>query len=186
MLKQFLKNPVKTGALCASSPLLSKTMTEDISIEKAKSVVELGPGTGAVTRHIIKSISNETVFFAVELNEEFLHILKEKFPDVKFYNDTAANLNLMASAEGLSNIDVIVSGLPWASFSPQLQEELLSAITKSLSPGGIFTTFAYLQGMLLPSAWNFKKLLNKHFSVVAKSHVVWRNIPPAFVYRCRK
>lgn len=186
ILKQFIKKPFSTGALCSSSSRLSKAITSEISLEKARAVVELGPGTGAVTKHIIKSVTPDTKFFAVELNKELFHVVKKKFPSVKIYNDNALNLSQMLKDEGLSHLDVVVSGLPWASFPEKLQDELLSVIVKSLGSGGIFTTFAYVQGMLLPSAWSFRDRLQRHFSVVKTSPIVWTNIPPAFVYRCRK
>jgi phospholipid N-methyltransferase len=62
----------------------------------------------------------------------------------------------------------------------------LAAIVDVLPKGGYFTTFAYLQGTILPTGINFRKRLEKYFSSVEKSRVVWLNIPPAFVYRCKK
>jgi phospholipid N-methyltransferase len=53
-----------------------------------------------------------------------------------------------------------------------------------LAPGGQFATFAYWQGMLLPAAWRFSRRLHRTFSSVQRSRTVWRNLPPAFVYRC--
>ena len=54
------------------------------------------------------------------------------------------------------------------------------------TPGGQFATFAYLQGLLLPAGQRFKDKLAQSFSKVEKSPTVWRNLPPAFVYRCTK
>ena len=87
---------------------------------------------------------------------------------------------------GQTHADVILSGLPWASFPNWLQDEILNAILVSLPEGGSFATFAYLQGMLLPAGIRFRKKLNSFFRKVETSPVVWRNIPPAFVYRCHK
>lgn len=184
---QFLLNPLNTGALCASSTFLSKEITKHIGIEKAKSIVELGSGTGAVTRHIVDSVHNNTAFFAVELNPDIYNAFKTRFPKVKVYNRCASELPEIVKGEGLGHgVDIIISGLPWASFSDKLQDSLLDAVMQSLRPGGVFTTFAYLQGTILPTGIKFKHRLRKHFSEVHKSRVVWANIPPAFVYRCRK
>jgi phospholipid N-methyltransferase len=67
-----------------------------------------------------------------------------------------------------------------------LQRDILKAAHDSLSDDGVFVTFAYLQGFALPPAWRFRSLLRGLFSEVKQSDVVWRNVPPAFVYRCRK
>jgi phospholipid N-methyltransferase len=78
----------------------------------------------------------------------------------------------------------VISGLPWASFSATLQTDIFQAMFSVLRPGGSFATFAYLQGTKLPAGKRFAELLKKNFSSVVKSPVVWRNLPPAFVYRC--
>jgi len=183
---QFFTKPMTTGAICASSPELSKLITEGIGVENASCVVELGPGTGAVTGFIAKAISDKTKFFAVELNRDMYVAIKHRFPNVKVYNDCASNLPELLAKEGFAHADSIISGLPWASFPDELQEDILSAIVKALPVGGSFATFAYLQGTLLPAGRNFKKRLKRHFSKVEKSKVIWFNIPPAFVYRCWK
>ncbi|HJN84745.1 MAG TPA: hypothetical protein QF873_00315 [Patescibacteria group bacterium] len=71
-------------------------------------------------------------------------------------------------------------------FDKQKQEELLGAIYESLGKGGTFLTFAYLQGRALPTGKKFQKLLNETFSKVEVSDPVWKNIPPAIVYKCTK
>ena len=100
--------------------------------------------------------------------------------------DSASNLPRILSSLNLAHADVILSGLPWASFPDHLQEEILAAILEALPDGGYFTTFAYLQGTWLPTGIKFKHRLEKYFSHVEKSKIVWCNIPPAFAYRCRK
>lgn len=186
VFKQFVKSPRTVGAVLPSSSFLCKTIVSDIGIESADSVVELGPGTGAATPHILNSITPEAKFFAVELDQEMLSVFTRRFPEVKVYNESASSLPQLLQQEGLTQVDAVISGLPWASFPCKLQEDILDAVIESMSPGGVFTTFAYIQGMLLPAAKKFKKRLHKYFSSVEKSRIVWRNVPPAFVYRCRK
>jgi predicted O-methyltransferase YrrM len=76
----------------AKFPELSRTLTEDIDIEQSKSVVELGPGTGAVTGFILESIAADAKFFAVELNSSVINPFRRRYPHVKLYNDSAVNL----------------------------------------------------------------------------------------------
>ncbi len=186
LLSQFLRKPLTTGAVCPSCQRLANTLITDIAIEQAKNVAELGPGTGAVTRSILNSIHSNAQFFAVELNPDVLRAFREKFPSVRVYNDSASNLKKLMEYEGVPHLDTIISSLPWAAFSDRLQEEILTAVFDSLAPGGYFTTFAYIHGVFLPTSHQFKKRLKRIFSEVEKSPVVWNNIPPAFVYKCRK
>ena len=183
---QFLRRPMTTGAICASSLGLSRMMTSDIGVENAEVVVELGPGTGAITRSILPKLKQNSDFFAVELNESVIPIFKERFPDCDIYHDSASNLPKLLRQRGKRSANVILSGLPWASFPESLQDELLSAILESLPEGGSFATFAYLQGVVLPTGMKFRKKLHSFFRSVDLSPIVWKNLPPAFVYRCHK
>src|SRR6185437_14229458 len=78
----------------------------------------------------------------------------------------------------------IVCGLPWASLPIELQARIMAAIMDVLKPGGIFVTFAYLQGLLLPAAGMLRRRLKSHFSAIKTTNIIWRNIPPAFAYIC--
>ena len=186
LLEQFLKKPLTTGAVCASSHSLAKMLTAGIGLENAAHAAELGPGTGAITGTILDRIPEKCQFFTVELNADVITVFQKKFPSVQVYNDSAANLPELVRRENIPMLDAVISGLPWAIFPDELQEQILSAIFQTLKPGGFFTTFAYLQGVLLPSGRHFKKRIGRIFSQVDKSPVVWNNFPPAFVYRCRK
>ena len=186
LFKHFVKKPGEIGAICPSSPFLAKTITSQIEIEKALNVVEIGPGTGVFTEKIIPKLHKDANFFVIELNKELHELFQKSFPDIKAYNNCASELSNIMKEEKIDSIDVVISGLPWASFPEQLQKDVLSTIFDALAPGGTFTTFAYLQGFLLKGAHRFKALLKETFDEVETSKTVWRNFPPAFVYRCRK
>ena len=186
LLKEFVRDPGGIGTVISSSRHLAKAMTSDIGIEKARNVVEIGPGSGVFTAQILKLISTETKFFLVELNPRIHKHLTEKFPDVKIYNESAENLSEIMKREKMDSVDVVVSGLPWAAFPPEFQHKLLDAIYGALSKGGMFTTYAYIQGKILPGGLSIKKLLKKHFNTVESSKTIWKNLPPAFVYKCMK
>jgi phosphatidylethanolamine/phosphatidyl-N-methylethanolamine N-methyltransferase len=186
LFKHFVKKPGEIGAICPSSPFLAETIVSDIAIDKATTVVEIGPGTGVFTDKIIDNIHSDAHFFVIELNQELHSNFEKKYPDIKAYNNCASELSAIMKEEKIESIDAVISGLPWASFPENLQNEILDAIVESLAPGGVFTTFAYLQGFLMKGAHRFRNLLKKKFDKVETSRTVWVNFPPAFVYRCRK
>ena len=184
--KNFVKTPSSIGAVCPTSPFLSKEMTLNIGLEKAKSVVELGPGTGAITPHIFNALNPNTIFFAVELNTNFYKFFKKKYPYLSIYNEDASNLRAIMKSENIESIDAVISALPWTTLPSSVQDSLLDAIVDALNPGCYFTTIAYVTGIVTPSGRKFKRKLKEHFSHVGLSRLEWKNIPPAFVYRCRK
>lgn len=186
LIKQLFVCPRTIGAICPSTSFLAKEITSGIDLDTVENVVEIGSGTGAFTGHILDRISPDTNFVAVEINKKVFQVLKNRFPNIKAHNRCASELNNILDEEKMGAADRVISGLPWAAFPNELQEKLLSSIYANMKPKGVFVTFAYLQGLLLPSAHRFKQRLERYFNKVQKGRVVWHNIPPAFVYRCEK
>lgn len=186
-LRSFVESPFATGAIAPSSRRLAAQMVAGIGLREAETVVELGPGTGALTRAILDEIGPQTLLLAVELNPRFAAHLQATLPSrVEVVNGSGERLSEHLAAHGRTAADCIVSGLPWASFTRELQERLLAAVVGALRPGGRFTTFAYLHAVLFPTARRLRRMLGANFQKVERSNVVWRNLPPAFVYRCLK
>jgi phospholipid N-methyltransferase len=184
--KVFLRAPALTSAIMPSSPWLAKRMVADIGLDQAKVVVEIGPGTGAFTRAIQKEISPSTFYLAVEINKVFVSHLKGQFPRVHIVNDSAERLDQHLRDLGHPSADCVLSGLPWAGFNAEEQQRLLGAVVRTLKPGGMMTTYAFNHVAWRSGARNFRKLLESNFSEVTTTRTEWRNLPPAFVYRCRK
>lgn len=185
-LAAFVRRPFETGSITPSSAQLATAMVEGMGIAEADTVVELGPGTGAFTQTIQQHLKPGACFLCMEINPEMAAELRRAFPGLRVVNDSIENLAHHLKAEGRDSVDVAISGLPWAAFSPQHQERLLDATVTPLRPGGGFATFAYSHAAWLPQARRFRELLESRFSEVSTSEVVWRNVPPAFVYRCRR
>jgi phosphatidylethanolamine/phosphatidyl-N-methylethanolamine N-methyltransferase len=185
-LAAFVKRPFDTGSITPSSDQLAAAMVEGMGIPEADTVVELGPGTGVFTRAILAQLKPGARLFCFEINPEMAEALRHNFPTVTVVNDSVENLPRHLKEAGRDATDAAISGLPWAAFSPERQQCLLDAAVASLRPGGRFATFAYSHAAWTPPARRFRELLDSRFSEVCTSSVVWRNVPPAFVYRCRK
>ena len=186
LFAKFLSHPGQVGAFCASSKALAVEMTCHIGMEGAETVVELGPGTGAITGEIVSRLAPGAEFIAVELDEEMAGNLRVRFPQAKICCGCASALSQILAQENRPHADVILSGLPWALFSEKLQDEILHAVFEALPEGGYFSTFTYIQSGMLPAGRRFRKRLETLFKSVEKSRIIWRNLPPAFVFRCKK
>jgi phosphatidylethanolamine/phosphatidyl-N-methylethanolamine N-methyltransferase len=185
-LSAFLRHPIATGAIAPSSTHLAIEMVNWVDWNSVNVCVEFGPGTGAFTPHILDSMRKGTRFFAIELNPKFAEMMTGKFPHVETICRSVADIEAICDERGVAKIDCIICGLPWAAFAANLQRCLMNAVLARMSEGGYFATFAYLQGTVLPAGLRFTKLLQESFGEVRRSRIVWRNLPPAFVYRCRK
>lgn len=182
---KFLKHPRQVGACCPSSPALCREITSGIGLENAGMVAELGPGTGVITAEICSKLKCGACLAAVELDEHLADGIEERFRDITVFRGCASQLDSMLNSKSLPRADIVISGLPFAIFPEELQNKILNGVVRSLIPGGTFATFAYLQGCILPAGIRFRKKLESIFPEVTTSHVVWKNMPPAFVYRCK-
>ena len=185
-LKEFITNPTKTGAIAPSSKVLAQLITDTANLADKKCLAVLGPGNGVFTENILQEINPDCTLLSIEINAEFVKKTKERCPDAIVYHDSAENIKKYLIKHKQKNFDCIISGLPWAVFNKNSQNKLLNAAYDSLEEGGLFLTFAYVQGLILPGAANFKKLIKTKFQEVKKTKIVWKNFPPAFVYYCKK
>ncbi len=185
-LKAFFRDSGRIGAIAPSSETLAGLMTDWLDWDTLDCVVEYGPGTGVFTEAITKRLRGETRFFAVERDPALAAICRSRCPGVEVVEDCVSRIPELCRERGVERVDAVLCGLPWAAFSPELQDRILEAMFEVLPPGGQFATFAYWQGLLLPAGQRFRKFLQANFATVTHSATAWRNLPPAFVYQCER
>lgn len=181
-IKEFITNPFSTGAIASSSQELAELITSTANLSSRKTIVEIGSGMGVFTKRILERIDKSSNFFVLELNPKFALETQKKYPHIDVFTDSASNINNYLQNMGRNGCDCIISGLPWTAFKNNIQDEILDSIYRSLIPGGIFLTFVYIQSQFLPSGTRFRKKLTDKFGNIHKTHTVWKNIPPAFIY----
>jgi phospholipid N-methyltransferase len=184
-LKEFLRAPLRIGAVAPSSARLARLTVSRIPEEGDPVVVELGPGTGPFSGAIQRRLDGRGRHIAVELNPRLAQIVSSRFPAVDVVNTDAAQLPEILAERGIAHADVVISGLPWASFPDSLQRSIMDSVSDVLARRGAFATFAYLHALKLPPAVRFRRMLEARFAELDVSETVWRNLPPALVYFAR-
>jgi phospholipid N-methyltransferase len=185
-LKQFWRSPRSVGAAAPSSRALAEAMLKPIDFAQTPVIVEFGPGTGPVTEVIAERLGPGNRYLGIELNRDFWTRLNRRFPGLTFENESVEHLGRILERRRIERVDAIVCGLPWASLPEAIQARVFGEIERYLKPGGLFITFAYLQGLVLPGARALRRRLAAEFRSVGRTPIVWRNLPPAFAYVCRK
>jgi phosphatidylethanolamine/phosphatidyl-N-methylethanolamine N-methyltransferase len=183
---ESLKQPRSVGAVVPSSRFLAGAMVAAANLRDRHTVFEFGPGTGAITKCIVQQLGPDQRYVGIELNSQFTVILRRKFPNLTFANDSVENLETIAAKLKIEAIDAIISGLPWASLPLHVQDNAFKAMQRLMHPQSVFCTYAYPQALILPGARALRARLHAEFSSVICSRIVWRNFPPAFVYICRR
>lgn len=183
---RFISSPKTIGAIAPSGAALARVIVDLAEVKNAHTVLELGPGTGAFTKVITHHLAPEANFIAIEADPTLAALLRKKMPDVRTVAGSAEHIGRILNTYHLPQADCIVSGLPWAIFDSGLQDRILNAARDALRPGGKFTTFSYVHAQPLRQAKRFHDKLKCTFRTVQKSPVIWKNLPPAFVFCCEK
>lgn len=181
-----LRRPGTVGAVAPSSAGLAEVLAAVVPSGSAQAVVELGPGTGAVSDAIERRLPEGARHVAVEVDDDLAAHLRATRPHMEVLTGDAAHLSGLLADADVKEADAVVSGLPWALFPAEQQRDILSQVAGALVDGGAFTTFGYLHARPMGSARRFRHLLRETFDEVIISSVVWRNVPPAWVYICRR
>ena len=178
-LKTAISNFTQVGSIIPSSGALIKKLVSFADLQKARYVVEFGPGTGCLTREILKRSSPMTEVISIELNPHFHKYLKERINDHRFniYNENAANLKECMCKHNTKEVDYIFSSLPFMLFPKMTIRKILRETYSCLAPKGKFILFQY--------SANIEDLLKSVFQEVKKHHVML-NVPPATVFVCSK
>ncbi len=184
--RNFFDHFHQTGAIAPSGPHLAKHIVNSAGVQKNSHVLELGPGTGAFTRDLEKTLGPDGEYLGIEINASFHTHLQSTHPELHFEQAPGQDFDFSSWVKKHGQFDVIVSGLPWAKFPEELQRSLLDNIIPRLKDSGTFVTFAYTGVHLLKPAKRFRSLLNDYFSDVKRTRSVMLNFPPAFVFVATK
>ena len=173
-LKSLVHDPRSVGAVAPSGPSLGRLMARGCTA--GTRVVEVGAGTGAVTRAIIDTGVFERDLVLVERDERFVEILRRRFPRAATVHGDATWLGRYLD-EHSGSVDFVISGLPLLLFSDVRKRRLLGSAFGLLGPGGAFHQFTY--GGVCPIG---RPLLDGLGLKATCLGVVPFNMPPAFVY----
>jgi phospholipid N-methyltransferase len=123
---------------------------------------------------------------AVEIDPVLANYLRVEHAGVEVLVGDAAELERLFAEHQVPAADAVLSGLPWSLIDADTQRAIVDATARSLRPGGCFATLAYLHALSTTRARQFRALLGEVFDEVLTTRTVWRNLPPAVTYVCRR
>ena len=177
-LRSWIEKPLHMGAVMPSSKLLARTMAQYVDVESTGPVVELGPGTGAITNALIEHGVDQKRLVLVEYNPGFCALLRDRYPHAKVVQGDAYKLRDSL----LKVLDVpasaVVSGLPLVTKPMLTRLKLIRDAFTALAPGAPFVQFTYSVAPPIPKSL-------PGVSTEA-SERIWMNLPPARVWVYRK
>jgi phosphatidylethanolamine/phosphatidyl-N-methylethanolamine N-methyltransferase len=175
--REWLRSPLQTGSVLPSGGALARTIAQQVEVAGSGTVVELGPGTGAVTRALLdRGIAPERLVL-VERNPEFVDLLRRRYPKVRVLSGDAQQLDKLLAEAGYQQVAQAVSSLPLRSLPFAVQRGALRALLRVLAPDGNLLQYTY--GLAPPV----------HPVLGARLHLSGRpvsrillNVPPAVVW----
>ncbi len=180
-VKAFLRNPVSVGSIVPSASELAEAMMHGICLREGDVVIELGPGTGAFTRHIHGMLPVGAHYLGIECDGRFVSLLRTRYPDFAFVQGLAEDAPRHVREAGLGPVKLIISSLPFASLPSVVRNAIITGIDDIMTPGCVFRTFQYVHAYPLPTAVRFRRGMEERFGAYQRSSAVLPNVPPAFV-----
>lgn len=190
-----------TGSVAPSSPWLARTMTRALGLRSASSplrVAEVGPGTGAITREIASWMRNDDSLDVFDVNERLLSHLERVARTDLILQTRKISFHLLDArfVETRGPFDVLLSGLPFAHFHPDLVKAILDGYLRAVVPGGTISYFGYagaLGARKLISSRARRREITELASLLrtylaahqVREDLVLLNIPPAVVHHLR-
>jgi phosphatidylethanolamine/phosphatidyl-N-methylethanolamine N-methyltransferase len=177
-LRSWIEKPLHMGAVMPSGRVLARTMAQYVNVDSSGPVVELGPGTGAITNALIERGIDQRRLVLVEYNPGFCALLRDRYPQAKVVQGDAYKLR--DSLWDVLSIPAaaVVSGLPLVTKPMLTRLKLIRDAFLALAPGAPFVQFTYSVAPPIPKSL-------PGVSTEA-SERIWMNLPPARVWVYRK
>jgi phospholipid N-methyltransferase len=180
-LQAFLKNPGKVGSIKPSSPELAQKMIEGLSPDSGNAVLELGVGTGAITKFLQEIVPDERSYLGIELDRDLVRLLKRNFSDMTIVRGNAVDAWSIHQRSGVGKIGSIICCLPFVSLPNEVGERILQQVERFMREGNCtFRTFQYAHGYYFPSAIKLREFMRSRFGKGKRSPLIVKNVPPAY------
>jgi len=179
-LQEWLVNPQRTGSVVPSSRQLAAAMARWLPRDPESFVLELGPGTGAVTAALLKRGLREDRLIAIDNNPNLTKLLRKRFPQAQIITGDAWHMDTLLGSlrVPVESVGAVISSLPLLNFPVDQAEALAQKIRDVLEPQGNWVQYSYRIDKLRPRGASSFRL--------HASKIVWLNFPPARVSVFRK
>jgi phospholipid N-methyltransferase len=180
-----------TAAVAPSSRYLAREMVRPLPLASAKTVVELGPGTGVMTGALLDSLPADSTVLAFEISDSFVRHLRRTIADprLEVVHAGAETAGDELRRRGITRVDAALSSLGSSLMPDGLMRSILAGLEPFLDGESVFTQFQYMHRIRVRegrvSYFDVEPLLREFFRDIRRSSV-WINLPPAFVFDCRR
>ena len=175
--KNFFKHPRMLGSLIPSSRYLIDHLLERVDWNRARVIVEYGPGVGTFTEEVLRRMRPDATLAVFETNGEFVQYLEESLPDPRLHviHGSAEDVRQVLERLGCGPADYVISGIPFSTMPEDLRERILKATREALHPSGTFLVYQF-SAKIWPDLQRVFRHVHRRFEV--------RNVLPAWLFFC--
>lgn len=175
----FLRKPKEVGSIIPSSRFLMRRVVREARVDRARLVVELGPGTGGSTRALLRSMRPDATLLAIEINPRFARLIATSIRDPRLivHVGSAEDITGALKAHGLPAPDVVLSGIPFSTMPKGLGLAIVREVHHVLAPGGRFVAYQVRDRV---------EILGRQIFGPARVQTELLNMPPMRIYRWEK
>lgn len=143
--RNFFKHPRMLGSLIPSSRFLIEEVLGQVEWERARVMVEYGPGVGTFTGEILNRMRPDGTLVVLETNAEFVSFLRETYPDARLLvvHGSAQEVDRVLEENGLGRADYVISGIPFSTMPQEVRAEILQKTHDVLRPSGAFLVYQF-------------------------------------------
>jgi phospholipid N-methyltransferase len=165
------------GSIVPSSRFLVNQVLGPIDWQRARVIVEYGPGVGTFTGEILRRMRPEAHLIAIEMNRHFVRFLRSSLQDPRLHvaHASAADVRQVLQQLGFERASYIISGIPLGSMPDPVRADIATTSRDTLEPGGEFLVYQFTSRVL--------PVLQRTFRQVRR-RVEPRNLPPAQLFVC--
>jgi phosphatidylethanolamine/phosphatidyl-N-methylethanolamine N-methyltransferase len=175
--KGWMKNPKNVGSIIPTSDHMARRMASVIDVGSSLPVLELGPGTGVITKAILQRGVKPDQLYSVEYSAEFAKKLRHDFNDINVVEGNAFDLETTLGDASTLTFDCVVSALPLLSFSRALRIKLIKDLLGRIPEGRPVVQFSYGPFSPVPPIPGV---------TVRHLEMIFRNVPPAQIWTYRR
>jgi phosphatidylethanolamine/phosphatidyl-N-methylethanolamine N-methyltransferase len=179
-LQAFLKNPAKVGSIAPSSPELAQKMLQGIEPSENNIILELGVGTGAITKFIQDVVPDDSSYLGVELDGSLVRSLRRNYPQLSIVQGNAVDALEIHRRSGLGKVGYVICCLPFVSLPNDVGERIMHQVDGFMQQGCTFRTFQYAHGYYFPSAIKLRDFMRQRYGKSKRSSLIVKNVPPAY------